>query len=161
MGQKTADNHAKLLELLPELLTKVTTAQTQLKSIDSDLAVSLAAVNKSITATSSSSSSITTLAAFEESLEWFCTSVEEVANVLLSTCKSIEQIEIATQQIIVGINTQLNPSMPQPANQSSGPNTTRSSIPRISTRSSSTPPSKFPDLVRAIDSLDATLLRRS
>ncbi len=164
MSPKTANDYAKLLELLPKLLVKITAAQVKLQSVDNNLAVSLAAVNKSVTATSSLG--ITTFTpAFEKCSESFCMAVEETAEVLFSTCESIEQIEYATQQIVAGINSQLNPNIPQFANQeSNGPNTTRSSIPRLATRTSSTQlaarPPKFPDLVKAIDSLDAKLLRR-
>lgn len=159
MSQQARANYAKLQKVLPELMAKVTEAQAQLHSIDNHLALSLVAVNKS--ATSSIGGVPTRFTdSFEEFSELFNVSVEEVANVLLATCESIEQIEAATQQLVVGVNTlgvntQLNPlGIAQPIGAKEGPSTSRSSSTQLAAR-----PPKFPELANAINSLDAKLRR--
>jgi methyl-accepting chemotaxis protein len=156
MSQQARANYVKLQKVLPELMAKVTEAQTKLHSIDNHLALSLVAVNKSAT---SSVGGVPTRFTdpFEEFSELFNVSVEEIANVLLATCESIEQIEVATQQLVVGVNTlgvntQLNPS--GTAQPKEGPSTSRSSSTQLAAR-----PPKFPDLANAITSLDAKLRR--
>lgn len=146
MSQARA-NYIKLQKVLPELMAKVTEAQTKLHSIDNHLALSLVAVNKS--ATSSTGGVPTRFTnTFEEYSDLFKVSIEEMANVLLATCESLEQIEAATQQIVVGINTQLNSVGKEVSS------TTRSSSTQIAAR-----PPKFPDLAQAITSLEAKLQR--
>ena len=154
MSQQARANYVKLQKVLPELMAKVTEAQTKLHSIDNHLALSLVAVNKS--ATSSVGGVPTRFTdSFEEFSELFNVSVEEIANVLLATCESIEQIEAATQQLVVGVNTQLNPSgTAQPIGAKGGPSTSRSSSTQLAAR-----PPKFPELANAITSLDAKLRR--
>jgi len=154
MSQQARANYAKLQKVLPELMAKVTEAQAKLHSIDNNLTLSLVAVNKSA-ASSIGGVPIRFTDHFEEFSELFSVSVGELANVLLATCEAIEQIEVATQQIVVGVNTQLNPSgTAQPIGTKEGPSTSRSSSTQLAAR-----PPKFPDLANAITSLDAKLRR--
>jgi hypothetical protein len=102
----TAQSHAHLQKMLPELLAAVTKAQAQLSAISAHLEVAQTATfQSSLTPLGGGRPRYT--AQFEEFGGLFESGVDEVRTNLLPICEVLEQIAEATNQLTVGVHTQL------------------------------------------------------
>jgi len=108
----TAKNQAELLKLLPNLMSLVTKAQARLSSIESHVAIAQDGVFRSSLPAADGEPQFTPQ--FEENSEIFLVSVQEVGTVFEQMSRYLEQIELATAQIVVGVEKQLEvPSNPR------------------------------------------------
>lgn len=102
---QTIQDREELLKLLPELMRKVTVAQSQLAAIEGHLEIAQGGVLRSSLPPVDGEPQFTPQ--FVEHASDFLGSVREIDGVLTTVTESIEQIEAATAQLVVGVEVQL------------------------------------------------------
>jgi hypothetical protein len=105
MKQTTSQNQAQILKLLPELIQKATLAQTRLSESVTHFEITQDGVLKSTLAPLNGTQRFTPQ--FEEFSEVLLAAVIEIGENLLNITDTIEEIEAATSQLAVGVETQL------------------------------------------------------
>lgn len=102
---KSAVNQAELLKLLPNLMGLVTKAQAKLASIETHLEVAQDGALRSALPPVNGEPQFT--AQFEENSEIFLVAVQEIESVFEEVAGVIDQIEMASAQLVVGVEKQL------------------------------------------------------
>lgn len=110
----TREDFFRLQTSLDEMLSKLSEATTKLAAIKNHLSTAKDATTKSAVL-SSSGSPIAFTPNFEANSEIFRVAVSEVSQVLALACADIGHVEEATQQIMVGVTTQIEPDASKPS----------------------------------------------
>ena len=110
---KTAQNQAALLKLIPALMGKVIKAQAHLASIEEHLELAQGGVLRSSLPPINGEPQFTQN--FKDASGEFLSAVDEVSSVFASVAESIEQLEAATAQLVVGVKKQLEGEEDEPA----------------------------------------------
>jgi hypothetical protein len=108
MKQTTSQNQAQILNILPELIQKATNAQTRLSEAVTHFEITQDGVLKSTLAPFNGTQRFTPQ--FEEFSAVLLEAVTEIGENLTGITDMIEEIEAATKQLVVGVETQLEVS---------------------------------------------------
>lgn len=110
-NSQVVQDREELLKLLPDLMRKVTIAQSQLAAIEDHLEIAQGGVLRSSLPPVDGEPQFTPQ--FAEYASDFLGSVREIEDVLTTVTESIEQIEAATAQLVVGVRVQLQVQVQQ------------------------------------------------
>lgn len=102
---KSAKDQAELLKILPNLIGLVTKVQAKLASIEAHLEIAQDGVLRSALPPIKGEPQFTSQ--FKENSEMFLVAVQGVGTVFEQVSEYIDQLEVATSQIVVGVEKQL------------------------------------------------------
>jgi hypothetical protein len=108
MKTQTSQNHSQILNALPELIKRATLAQTQLESIVTHFEVTQDGVLRSNLPSTNGTQRFTPQ--FEEHSGVLLSAINEISSVLTQVTDSIGQVELATRDLVNGVEKQLNVS---------------------------------------------------